>query len=109
MATHVAIIGNGVAGFTTAQALRAEGFEGRLTLIGNEPHLPYDRPSLSKAVLGGSLEPPPVLAEADWSGEARIDLLSGRSVTNLNVDARTITQDQGSPVPHNATATPTAS
>lgn len=96
MATHVAIIGNGVAGFTTAQALRAEGFEGRISLIGNEPHLPYDRPSLSKAVLGGSLEHPPVLAEADWYGEARIDMLSDRSVTNLNVDARTISLDDGS-------------
>src|SRR3546814_11114944 len=58
--------------------------------------LPYDRPSLSKAVLGGSLEHPPVLAEADWYGEARIDMLSGRSVTNLNVDARTISLDDGS-------------
>lgn len=95
MAVHVAIIGNGVAGFTTAQALRAEGFDGRISLIGSEPHLPYDRPSLSKDVLGGSLEHPPVLAEADWYGEARIEMLSGRSVTGLNVDARTLSLDDG--------------
>lgn len=96
MATHVAIIGNGVAGFTTAQVLRAEGFDGRISLIGSEPHLPYDRPSLSKAVLGGSLAVPPVLADADWYGEASIDMMSGRSVTGLNVDTRTISLNDGS-------------
>lgn len=95
MATHVAIIGNGVGGFTTAQALRAEGFEGRISLIGDEPHLPYDRPSLSKAVLDGSLERPPILAEADWYGEARIDMLTGPEVTALDVQTRTISLDDG--------------
>src|SRR3546814_15181037 len=54
------------------------------------------RRSSELAGLGGSLEHPPVLAEADWYGEARIDMLSGRSVTNLNVDARTISLDDGS-------------
>ncbi|WP_439687687.1 Reductase [Cupriavidus oxalaticus] len=95
MATHVAIIGNGVAGVTTAQALRAEGFEGRISLIGSEPHLPYDRPSLSKAVLDGSLERPPVLAEADWYGEANIDMLTGPQVTAINAETRTISLDDG--------------
>ncbi|ANC47579.1 NAD(P)/FAD-dependent oxidoreductase [Pandoraea pnomenusa] len=95
MTTHVAIIGNGVAGFTTAQALRAEGFEGRISLIGSEPHLPYDRPSLSKAVLDGSLERPPLLAEADWYGDARIDMLTGPKVTAFDAETRTISFDDG--------------
>ncbi|HDR9486440.1 TPA: oxidoreductase [Burkholderia aenigmatica] len=95
MTTHVAIIGNGVAGLTTAQALRAEGFEGRISLIGSEPHLPYDRPSLSKAVLDGSLERPPHLVEADWFSEAHIDMLTGPNVTALDAATRTISLDNG--------------
>lgn len=95
MTTHVAIIGNGVAGLTTAQALRAEGFEGRISLIGSEPHMPYDRPSLSKAVLDGSLERPPHLVDADWFSDAHIDMLTGPNVTALDAATRTISLDDG--------------
>ncbi len=95
MSTHVAIIGNGVAGFTTAQALRAEGFDGRISLIGSEAQLPYDRTSLSKAVLGGSLPKPPDLAEVEWYDAARIEMLTGRTVTGLDAAARKISLDDG--------------
>lgn len=95
MTSHVAIVGNGVAGFSTAQALRADGFDGRISLIGSEAHLPYDRPSLSKAVLGGLLERPPVLAESEWFDEARIELLTGRTVSSLDAVARRIGFDDG--------------
>ncbi|MHA3082792.1 NAD(P)/FAD-dependent oxidoreductase [Acinetobacter sp. ANC 5383] len=98
MTNHVVIIGNGVAGFTTAQALRAEGFEGRISLIGNEQHLPYDRPSLSKAVLDGTLEQPPALAEADWYGEASIEMLTGSEVTALDTQKRMISLNDGSTI-----------
>ena len=50
--THV-IAGAGLAGAKAAEALRAEGFEGRLVLIGDEPELPYERPPLSKDYLRG--------------------------------------------------------
>jgi NADPH-dependent 2,4-dienoyl-CoA reductase/sulfur reductase-like enzyme len=49
------IVGASLAGLRAAEALRAEGFTGALTLIGDEPHAPYDRPPLSKAVLTGWL------------------------------------------------------
>jgi 3-phenylpropionate/trans-cinnamate dioxygenase ferredoxin reductase subunit len=49
----IVIIGAGQAGGWAAQTLRKEGFSGRITLIGNEPHLPYERPPLSKSVLAG--------------------------------------------------------
>src|ERR1700730_11324351 len=49
----VAIVGASLAGLRAAETLRAEGFTGLLTLIGDEPYLPYDRPPLSKAVLTG--------------------------------------------------------
>lgn len=95
MTSHVAIVGNGVAGFSTAQALRADGFDGRISLIGSEAYLPYDRPSLSKAVLGGLMERPPVLAESEWFDEARIELLTGRTVSRLDAAARRIGFDDG--------------
>ncbi|MGW1677430.1 NAD(P)/FAD-dependent oxidoreductase [Saccharopolyspora sp. NPDC002376] len=51
----VAVVGTGLAGWQAAQELRAQGFDGRIELIGEEPHQPYDRPPLSKAFLTGEL------------------------------------------------------
>ena len=52
---RVVIVGASLAGLRAAEALRDEGFTGHLTLIGNEPWEPYDRPPLSKSVLTGWL------------------------------------------------------
>lgn len=49
----IVIVGGGQAGGWAAQTLRAEGFKGRIVLIGDEPHRPYERPPLSKAILSG--------------------------------------------------------
>ncbi|MFE9095196.1 NAD(P)/FAD-dependent oxidoreductase [Streptomyces sp. NPDC007264] len=53
---HVVVVGAGMAGVQTAVALREQGFTGDVKLIGAEPHQPYDRPPLSKAVLLGKAE-----------------------------------------------------
>ncbi|SDR09338.1 3-phenylpropionate/trans-cinnamate dioxygenase ferredoxin reductase subunit [Thermostaphylospora chromogena] len=50
------VVGAGLAGVRSVEALRARGFDGTITLIGEEPHRPYDRPPLSKAVLAGELD-----------------------------------------------------
>ncbi|WP_405917349.1 NAD(P)/FAD-dependent oxidoreductase [Streptomyces sp. NBC_00728] len=55
-ARRVVVVGAGMAGVQTAVALREQGFTGPVTLIGAEPHQPYDRPPLSKAVLLGKAE-----------------------------------------------------
>lgn len=54
---HVLVVGAGIGGLRTVEQLRATGFEGRISLVGAEPHPPYDRPPLSKQVLTGEWEP----------------------------------------------------
>ncbi|WP_308259057.1 NAD(P)/FAD-dependent oxidoreductase [Pseudonocardia sp. H11422] len=54
---HVLIVGAGLGGLRTAEQLRAAGFEGRISLVGEEPLPPYDRPPLSKQLLAGDWEP----------------------------------------------------
>ncbi|MEV0968317.1 NAD(P)/FAD-dependent oxidoreductase [Microtetraspora glauca] len=53
----VLVVGASAAGLSTAEALRRKGYQGRLTVLGAEPHLPYDRPPLSKQVLAGAWDP----------------------------------------------------
>jgi 3-phenylpropionate/trans-cinnamate dioxygenase ferredoxin reductase subunit len=57
----VAIVGTSLAGLRAAETFRREGFDGRIVAIGAEPHLPYDRPPLSKELLRGDWEPDQVV------------------------------------------------
>ena len=89
--THV-IIGAGLAGAKTAEALRDEGFEGRTVLIGDEPELPYERPPLSKDYLRG--ESPREQARVHPEGfyaEHDIELRPGTAVTAIDTAARAVT------------------
>ncbi|MFJ1816334.1 NAD(P)/FAD-dependent oxidoreductase [Streptomyces sp. NPDC088139] len=93
---HVVIVGAGMAGVQTAVALREQGFTGPVTLIGAEPHQPYDRPPLSKAVLLGKAED----SAFDIDFEAlEIDLRLGREVTGVRPEARELDTGSG-PVPY---------
>ena len=53
---NMVIIGAGLAGAKAAEALREQGFDGLVTLIGDEPHRPYERPPLSKEYLTGKAD-----------------------------------------------------
>ena len=53
----IVIVGASLAGAKTAEALREQGFDGRVVLVGAEQHLPYERPPLSKGYLQGSARP----------------------------------------------------
>ncbi|GHJ47369.1 hypothetical rubredoxin/ferredoxin reductase [Catellatospora sp. TT07R-123] len=82
---HVVIVGAGLAGLSTAEALRAGGHSGLVTLIGAEAALPYDRPPLSKEVLRGE-RPSTALRTEAWFAEQNIELLTGTTVTGIDPD-----------------------
>lgn len=92
----VVIVGAGMAGVQTAVALREQGFAGPVTLLGAEPHQPYDRPPLSKAVLLGKAED----SAFDVDFEAlRIELRLGTEVTGLRAADHELDTEAG-PVPY---------
>ena len=93
---QVVVVGASLAGLSAARALREQGYDGQLVLVGAEPHLPYDRPPLSKAFLTGS------------AGRADLDLLApvddalgftfrlGVAATALRAAERTVVLTDGS-------------
>lgn len=90
------VIGGGLAGAKTAEALRERGFEGRVVLFAGEPHLPYERPPLSKDYLktGDKLEDVYVHDE-DWYAGHDIDVRTGTTVVSIDRDAREVVADTG--------------
>ncbi|MFI8512413.1 NAD(P)/FAD-dependent oxidoreductase [Streptomyces sp. NPDC085460] len=89
---HVVIVGAGMAGVQTAVALREQGFEGPVTLIGAEPHQPYDRPPLSKAVLLGKAEHSAFDIDFESLG---VDLRLGLDVTGVRPAERELVTEAG--------------
>jgi NADPH-dependent 2,4-dienoyl-CoA reductase/sulfur reductase-like enzyme len=91
--SDVVIVGASLAGLRAAEALRARGYDGRLTLVGAEKHLPYDRPPLSKEILRGEWEPDRIgLRRQDYESLGA-ELLLGRRATSLDLAKRTVTLD----------------
>lgn len=89
------IVGASVAGLRTAQALRMKGYAGAITLLGEEPHLPYDKPPLSKEMILPGGDPAPVpLVEQDQLDELSLDLRLGVRAVSLDVSARTVSTHQ---------------
>ncbi|NUT39849.1 MAG: FAD-dependent oxidoreductase, partial [Thermoactinospora sp.] len=80
------VVGASLAGLRAAESLRAEGFGGELTVIGDEPYEPYDRPPLSKQVLAGRASPAHTTLVRDESLQAR--WLLGEPATALDLEAR---------------------
>jgi 3-phenylpropionate/trans-cinnamate dioxygenase ferredoxin reductase subunit len=91
MAQHVVIVGAGHAGGTAAALLRQYGFEGPITLLGEEPYPPYQRPPLSKAWLKGEAgEEDLELKGHDFYAEAGIDLRLNVRVEAIDRAAKTV-------------------
>ena len=86
---RIVIVGAGECGARAAFALREKGHEGDITLIGAEPHLPYERPPLSKEGLAGQLEPK-FVADAERYQAAGIQVLTDTPVETIDRDAKTV-------------------
>ena len=98
---RIAVVGGSAAGLAAAETLRREGYDGTVTLVGDEPQVPYDRPPLSKQVLAAewepdrlSLRPPADLAALD------LDLRLGVAATGLELTERTVQLADGTEVPY---------
>ncbi|WP_454631674.1 NAD(P)/FAD-dependent oxidoreductase [Bradyrhizobium cenepequi] len=83
--TRIVIVGAGQAGARAAEALRAAGHRGPITLLGEEDHPPYERPQLSKAMLTNADEEPRFIRNSqDW---AAIDVELSTSTSTVSIDA----------------------
>jgi 3-phenylpropionate/trans-cinnamate dioxygenase ferredoxin reductase subunit len=88
---HIAVVGAGQAGASLTAKLRTLGFEGRITLFGEEPAPPYQRPPLSKAYLLGEMEKERLyLRPESFYAEHDIELRLGQPVTKIDPAARTL-------------------
>jgi len=96
MLRRIAIVGASLAGLRAAETLRARGFDGALTLIGDEPHRPYDRPPLSKQVLQGTVEPEQTFfRKKDGYDALALEMRLGVRATALDLRDRRVTLDDG--------------
>ena len=92
----VLIVGAGQAAAQTAASLRQGGFEGAITIVGDEPSLPYQRPPLSKAYLKGDLEQERLyFKNTEWYTAQNVDVLTQTKVTSVDVKANTAKTETG--------------
>jgi len=92
----VVVVGASLAGLRTAQALRRLGFEGSLVVVGEEPHLPYDRPPLSKELLAGKWEADRTrLLRPEDEARLEIDWRLRRRATGLRLRERRLCLEGG--------------
>ena len=93
---HVICVGAGQASLSCAAKLRAVGYSGTITLIGEEPHLPYQRPPLSKKYLTGEMSADRLLLRPpEWFTEQKVTCLTGQRVTAIDRAARHVTLTSG--------------
>ena len=90
------IVGGGLAGAKAAEELRERGYDGDMTLLAAEQHLPYERPPLSKSVLLGEDEPDSTqVHDAAWYSDHRVDLRTSTVVTGIDLARRVVSTADG--------------
>jgi 3-phenylpropionate/trans-cinnamate dioxygenase ferredoxin reductase component len=95
---RIVIVGTGLAGASAAGALREQGYDGDLLLIGEQRHRPYELPALSKGILLGDTDEPDWVHDESFYAEKNIDLRLGTRVGAVHVGDRTVEVD-GTPEP----------
>ncbi len=97
---HLVIVGAGLGGLRTVEFLRAEGYSGRITLVGDERHEPYDRPPLSKQILAGRWPEERAALHRGELAELGISVHLGRSA--VGVDGAAVDLDDGTRLRYDA-------
>ena len=88
---EIVIVGGGFTAASAAGSLRSEGFEGAITIVGAEPHRPYERPPLSKGYLQGKDDVSKVFTHDDqWYADNRIALELSNEAIALDADKQTV-------------------
>jgi NADPH-dependent 2,4-dienoyl-CoA reductase/sulfur reductase-like enzyme len=84
---NIVVVGGGLARANAVEELRVQGYSGDITLIGAEPHLPYERPPLSKGLQLGTVEPDSVFVhDVQWYADQQVDLVTGDPVSEIDLD-----------------------
>src|SRR2546430_16833716 len=95
------IVGGGLAAAKAAEALREQGFDGPIVLVGDERHPPYERPPLSKDLLMGKAEADSVFVhDESWYGEHNVELRLGAAVAPSHRGAAEVRPAAASTVPY---------
>src|SRR4051794_25338560 len=100
---EIVVIGAGAAGLSAGQGLRDRGYEGVLTIVGEEPETPYDRPPLTKQILSGEwdVRDAQLMTDRDLDGlQAR--LMLGQRATAMDTARREIVTSTGEVLPYDA-------
>ncbi|WNG83025.1 FAD-dependent oxidoreductase [Mycobacterium sp. ITM-2016-00316] len=95
----IVTVGAGQAAAVAARNLRRQGFDGRIMLIGDEPHAPYQRPPLSKEFLAGAdSEAALWILRPSWIADNDVEIVTGTGVLRVDPVARTVALDNGSEI-----------
>lgn len=93
---RIVVVGGSLAGVHAAEALRERGFDGELTLVSADPHLPYDRPPISKELLLGTMTADRLLLRPEtWYGESDIRLRAGIAARALDARRKALALSDG--------------
>jgi ferredoxin-nitrate reductase len=98
---RLVVVGTGMAAMATVEALieHDDAQDWQITMVGREPHLPYNRMQLSKVVAGSATEAQLTLREREWLAQRHIDVLTARAVRALHLRPQAVELDDGEQLP----------
>ncbi|MGO1563044.1 MAG: NAD(P)/FAD-dependent oxidoreductase, partial [Actinomycetaceae bacterium] len=106
----IVVVGGSLAAVHASESLRQEGFEGEITMVSAEPHLPYDRPPLSKEALSSGIDVEKLyLREPGWYEENGITTRLGTAAVGLDVTDRTVSLADGTDLDYDGVVLATGS